>query len=206
MPKNIESFVETLKAEGVEAGKQAAEKIEAEARASADKIVAEAEAQAKQVIADAEAEAQKTQARLDSSLELAARDAVLKLRDDLGKLLSALLAREVEGQLSDEETLAGLLREVILAYAKTAGDKEPSAEIHLPAHMQSRLVTGALRELTRALKSQEIQTEVKANLEKAGFEYKIEGSTVEVSVDSVTQLLADMVDPEMQQIMDKAMA
>ncbi len=206
MPKNIESFVETLKAEGVDAGKQAAQKIEAEAQAAAQKIVAEAETKARQIITEAEAQAEKTQARLDSSLELAARDAVLKLRDELSKLLSALLAQQVEGQLSNEETLAGLMREVILAYAKTAGDKQPSAEIRLPVDMQSRLVTGALRELTRALKSHDIQTEVKACLDKAGFEYKIEGSTVEVSVDSVTQLLSDMIDPEMQQIMEKAMS
>ena len=206
MPKNIESFVETLKAEGVDAGKQAAQKIEAEAQAAAQKIVAEAETKAQQIIDDAETQAEKTQARLNSSLELAARDAVLKLRDELSKLLSALLARQVEGQLSNEETLAGLMREVILAYAKTTGDKQPSAEIRLPVDLQSRLVTGALRELTRALKSHDIQTEVKACLDKAGFEYKIEGSTVEVSVDSVTQLLSDMIDPEMQQIMEKAMS
>ncbi len=206
MPTNIESFVETLKTEGVDAGKQAAQKIESEARAAADKIVADAETQAKQIVANAKAEAEKTQARLDSSLELAARDAVLKLQAELGKLLSALLAAEVGKQLSDEETLAGLMKDVVLAYAKNAGQEKPTAEICLPEDMQSRLVTGALRELTRALKSQEIQTEVKANLDKAGFEYKIDGSTVEVSVESVTQLLSEMIDPEMQQIMAKAMS
>ena len=206
MPTNIESFVETLKTEGVDAGKQAAQKIEAEAKAAAEKIVADAEAKAKQIIANAEAEADKTKSRLDSSLELAARDAVLKLQAELGKLMSALLATEVEKQLSNEETLAALMKDVVLAYAKNTGQEKPSAEICLPEDMQSRLVTGALRELTRALKSQEIQIEVKASLDKAGFEYKIDGSTVEVSVESVTQLLSEMIDPEMQQIMTKAMS
>ena len=46
MPKNIEAFVETLKSEGVDAGKKAAEKIEADAQAQGDQITAQAKAKA----------------------------------------------------------------------------------------------------------------------------------------------------------------
>ena len=41
---------------------------------------------------------------------------------------------------------------------------------------------------------------------KSGFEYKIEGSTVEVTTDSVTSLLAEMIDPDLQQFLAKAAA
>jgi len=72
--------------------------------------------------------------------------------------------------------------------------------------MHDRLVNGAIQELTAALKQQEIQTEVKAGLAKAGFQYKVRGTTVEVSTESVTSLLSEMIDPELRKILAKAAA
>ena len=62
----------------------------------------------------------------------------------------------------------------------------------------------SLRELARSLNNQNVQLDISYNLAKEGFEYKIEGSTVEVSTDSVTSLLADMIDPGLQQFLEKA--
>jgi hypothetical protein len=62
----------------------------------------------------------------------------------------------------------------------------------------------ALRELAHTLKKENVQMNISRNLAKSGFEYKIEGSTVEVSTDSVTSLLAEMIDPELQQFLSKA--
>ena len=107
---------------------------------------------------------------------------------------------------TEEETLATVMREVIPTYSKADAQKGPRAEIHVPEDLHNRLVTGAIRELTRALKSQDIQVEVKASLAKAGFEYKIEGSTVEVTAESVTALLSEMIDPELRAVLDKAVA
>lgn len=204
MPTNIESFVETLQAEGVDAGNKAAEEIKAQARDKADQIIAQAKANAEQIIAEAQGEADQIKARMDSSLELAARDTLILLREKLGELLSALLKQQVEKELSAEETLSSIMRDVILAQCKPASDAQITAEIHVPQELQSRLLTGAIRELARALKNQNIQTEVKANLAQAGFEYKIEGSTLEVSAESVAALLSDMIDPQLQQILDRA--
>ena len=87
MPTNIESFVETLKTEGVDAGKQAANQIKEKAREQANQIVAEAQEQSSRIIADAEAEAKKMHERMQSSLELASRDALLMLQEKLSQLL-----------------------------------------------------------------------------------------------------------------------
>ncbi len=81
MPTNIESFVKTLESEGVDAGKKAAMKIEAEAREKADEINAEAKENASQIIAEAQAEAEKVKVRMNSSLELATRDTIFLLRE-----------------------------------------------------------------------------------------------------------------------------
>ena len=206
MPTNIESFVAKLKTEGVDAGKQAAQEIENKANEQAEQIIAKANKNAEQIIAKANNDAQKIQERMQSSLELASRDALLLLQQKLSELLNALLAQEAKKQLSDEETLANVMREIILSHAKNSTQGPVTAEIHVPKETQSRLVTGALRELTRALKSKDIQAEVKSSLEKAGFEYKIEGCTVEISADSVTALLTDLIDPQLRKFLAQAAA
>ena len=204
MPKDIESFVKTLETEGVDAGKRAAEKIEADARVQAEKIIAEGKATAEQIIADAKADAEKIKARMNSSLELATRDGILMLREKLSQQLKALLQWNVGNALSDENTLTELLRQVIPAYAKADAEQELTTELNIPKDLKSKLLDSAVRELIDSLKTKNIQVDVRQNLAKAGFEYKIEGSTIEVSTESVTALLAEMIDPELQQFLEKA--
>lgn len=204
MPQNIQSFVETLKTEGVDAGRKAAEQIVAQAKDRAEQIVAQAKADADRVRSQAEAEAAQVRARVTSSLDLAARDAVLTLQDRLSRLLTALVSRKVEQGLSDKDTLGAILREVVSAYTKDSAQGKGGGEIHLTKDMHERLVNGALQELTGALKQQEIQNEVKASLAKAGFQYKVRGTTVEVSAESVTSLLSEMLDPELRKTLAEA--
>jgi len=204
MPTNIESFVKTLESEGVDAGKRAAEKIEADARGQAEMIVAEGQAEADRIIEEAKAEARKVQARMNSSLELAARDAVYMLREKLSQQLKTLLSWNVEKTLNEEETLAKILREAIPVYTMAYADNKLTTEINVPKDLKSRLLESVIRELINSLRSKNIQIDVKHNLAKSGFEYKIEGSTVEVSTESVTALLTEMIDPELQQFLEKA--
>ena len=204
MPTNIESFVKTLESEGVDAGKKAAMKIEAEAKEKADKINAEAKETANQIIAEAQAEAEKVKVRMNSSLELAVRDTIFLLREKLGQQLKAILKLNVDKTLNDEETLVHVLREVIPAYAKADTEKKLTTEINISNNTKSRLLETSLRELAHSLKKQGVQLDINYNLAKEGFEYKIEGSTVEVSTDSVTSLLAEMIDPGLQQFLEKA--
>ena len=204
MPTNIESFVKTLESEGVDAGKKAAMKIEAEAKEKADEINAEAKETANQIIAQAQAEAEKIKARMDSSLELAMRDAIFLLREKLSLQLKSILKLNVEKALNDEETLLHVLREVIPAYAKANTENKLTTEINISNNTKSRLLETSLRDLAHSLKNQNVQLDINYNLAKEGFEYKIEGSTVEVSTDSVTSLLAEMIDPGLQQFLEKA--
>lgn len=204
MPTNIESFVKTLESEGVDAGKKAAKKIESEAREKAEKIIAEAKETAEKIISDAQTEAEKVQARMNSSLELATRDAILMLREKLSDQLKTVLNLNTEKALNNQETLAQVLREVIPIYAKADADNTLSAEINVSQDLKGGLLEGALGELSNSLRNQNVQLDAGFNLAKAGFEYKIEGSTVEVSTESVTALLAEMIDPELQKFLEKA--
>ena len=204
MPTNIESFVKTLESEGIDAGKKAAQKIEAEAKSQADKIIAEGKAKAEQIISQANTEAQKIKARMDSSLELAARDAVFMLREKLSGQIKNLLSLNVEKALGNEETLANVLREVIPAYAKADMEETQTAEINISSNLKTKLVESVLKSLQSSLKEKNAEIDAKFNLAKAGFEYKIEGSTVEVSTESVTALLAEMIDPDLRKFLENA--
>ena len=55
---------------------------------------------------------------MNSSLELATRDAIFLLREKLGQQLAFLLEANVEEALNDDETLSHVLRQVIPVYAK----------------------------------------------------------------------------------------
>lgn len=204
MPTNIESFVKTLESEGVDAGKKAAMKIEAKAREKAEEITAEAKEKANQIITEAQAEAEKVKARMNSSLELAVRDTIFLLREKLSQQLKAILKSNVEKALNDEETLLNVLREVISAYAKADIENKLTTEVNISNNLKSRLLETSLRELAHSLNKQNVQLDISYNLANEGFEYKIEGSTVEVSTDSVTSLLADMIDPGLQHFLEKA--
>lgn len=204
MPTNIESFVKTLESEGVDAGKKAAGKIAAEAKEQAEDVIAEARKEAEEIVAQAQSEAEKVKARMNSSLELATRDAIYLLREKLGQQLKVLLEVNVEKALNDGETLSHVLREVIPLYAKAQTGNKLATEIDISKDLKSRLLENAVRELAHSLKGKNVQINSSYTLAKAGFEYKIEGSTVEVSTESVTALLSEMIDPELQQFLEKA--
>lgn len=204
MPTNIESFVKTLESEGIDAGKKAAMKIEAKAREKAEEITAEAKEKANQIITEAQAEAEKVKVRMNSSLELAVRDTIFLLREKLSQQLRAILKSNVEKALNDEKTLLHVLQEVIPAYAKANTENKLTTEVNISNNLKSRLLETSLRELAHSLNKQNVQLDISYNLPNEGFEYKIEGSTVEVSTDSVTSLLADMIDPGLQHFLEKA--
>jgi V/A-type H+-transporting ATPase subunit E len=193
-----------LESEGVDAGRKAGKKIEAEARKNADAIIAEANEKAEGIIAEAQKEAEKVEARMNSSLELAARDAIYMLREKLTKQVGIILKLNVEEALTDEDTLAHVLREVIPVYAKADAAGKLNAQINVSQSLKSRLLESTLRELSHSLRDKKAQVDVSHNLAEAGFECKIEGSTVEVTTESVTALLSEMIDPELQQFLEKA--
>lgn len=202
MPESIESFVKKLQAEGVEAGKEAAEKIKNNARRKADKIIADAKNEADQIIAKAKNEADKQLLRMQTELELAVRDSILKLRETIGNILSAMLIRKVEKNLSDADYLEKVIREVITAYARADAEKQPFMEINISGELSDKLNEGILKEFFQNMGEGQEKITMLSTLSKAGFEYKIDGATVEVSSESVSGLIAEMVGPRLQKILD----
>jgi V/A-type H+-transporting ATPase subunit E len=206
MPESIESFVAKLQTEGVEAGKQAAEKVKADAQAEAEKVVADARQQAEKIQADAEAKAKETQERTKTELSLAARDTVLKLRDSLGRGLSGLLAEGVKENLEDEGLLRDVLREMILLYAKADAEQAGAVTVTVSDEMQGKLSDWAKSELAQALSGRNAKVDLKGGLAQAGFEYEVDGATVEVTLDAVVEVLSEMLSDPVREILQQGLA
>ena len=61
-------------------------------------------------------------------------------------------------------------------------------------------IDSALEDLFQNLQGDQDKLALKFTFSKAGFEYKIHGATVEISPDSVSELLSEMVNPDLQEI------
>jgi len=206
MPESIETFVSKLQNEGVEAGKQAAEKIKADARKEAEQIVANARKQAEQIAADAGKQAEQIQVRAKTELSLAARDTVLKLRDSLGRAMSALLAEGAKRQLDDADFLRDVLKDVIVQYAKADAEQAGEVTVTLGDEMKGKLADWAKSELSKAVGGKNAKVDIKGGLSQAGFEYEVEGATVEVTLDSVVEALSEMLSDAVREVVQRGLS
>ena len=203
MSESVESFVNKLQTEGIEIGKKAAEKIKKSALHEKEKVLTDAKAEAEKIILKATRDAEQRACMVRNELELAVRDAVLKLGESVSDLLTAILFRRVENELSDPDYIGEIVRTVIKAYANADAHQASRIEINLSKKMRDRLNEGVFEDLLRDLHANPGKRPIQFTLSKAGFEYSIHGSTVEVSPESVSELLAEMVDTELFEIIDK---
>jgi V/A-type H+-transporting ATPase subunit E len=205
MAETIESFVQKLQQDGVEAGREQAERIRSEARKEADRILDDARDQADRIREDAEREADDRRSKTQTELALAARDTVHRLRQVLNEAMRAVVAHGAGEKLDDVEFLGEVLHELIIMYAQSDIDRKHGIEINLPDKTRQKLVQWALNEIGQeALDAMHIGIDLKGKLKTAGFEYTVSGGTVEVTRESVVETLANMVSPELQRILAEA--
>ena len=205
MPESIESFVKKLQDEGISAGKEAAEKIKAKAKLEADHIIDDAKARADRILADAKADSEKHFLRMQTELELTVRDVILKLGETIGQFISKMLARKIEKKFSDPEYLGEILRKVILTYAEADASQQTQIKINISDKMGENFSDGILKHLVQELSEEQEKIAFQNSLSKAGFEYTIDGTTIEVSPESLSEMISDMVSPGFQELFDKFM-
>jgi len=204
MVESIESFVAKLQNEGVQAGEEAAGKIRDDAQAQAEQIVQDAQAQAAKIIADAQAQAESTQAKSQNELKLAARDATMRLCDTLTQSLRMVLVAPVEAQLGKADFLASLLHEIVMAYARADSEHKSEIKVNVSPEMRKQLTDWAIDELHKAAQDHSTSIDLKDTLAQAGFEYKVAGGTVDVTVDSVVDTLAELIGPAFRELYESS--
>ncbi len=207
MTQTIESFVEKLHAEGVHAGQEAAEKLRSEARAEAERVVAEAKAEAEKLLAEAKAKAGRNAERERSELDLAVRDVVLRVREEFGNAVWALLSHEVSKPLSDTEFLANLIRDVVGCYAQSDARPDEQIEIRVNPEAMTAITDWAVKYLSDENTEQaKAHMDLKGTLKGIGFEYCVAESTVEMTVESIVAVLKEQVTPHLREVLDRALS
>jgi hypothetical protein len=198
----LEEFIDRLQSEGVEAGLKEAEEVRSAAAREAAAIIKEARESGREVVEQAEVEARQTLDEARRELALVVRDVHLGLRVGLERVLTSLLERGLEDHLEDPQLLARLLVEVVSAYAR--GDAEGrTIEVKVRPELVEQLSAAVPGILGRAL-ADGTRVDVKAGLEAAGFEYRIEDAIVEVTPASVADALVQYISPHLRALLRAA--
>jgi vacuolar-type H+-ATPase subunit E/Vma4 len=206
MAETLESFVAKLQAEGVQAGRQAAEKIRSDAQTQAEEIVAGARKEAAALLAQAQAQAQGELERARTDLRLAARDATLRLRDGLTRAVRAVLARGAKAGLTDKDFLCKIIHELVVLYARADLEGRSTLEVNVSPETRKRLTDWALRELAdEALRRSGSTVNLTETLKQEGFELRLADSAIEVTLESVVNALAELVSPGLREVLESGL-
>ena len=200
MAHTVQSFIDTLRADGVEAGRKAAEKIQREAEQRAEQLIRQAETQARKILEEAEQDRQKTVERTRTDLELAARDTVAKLGGVLSEAVNCVLSRAASKTLEDTAFVKDLIREIACIYARADATGDGTIELNVPESMRAKLADWIISTFHEGSFGKKLSVELHGALASAGFEYKLSGGTVEVTPESVMQALSQLVTPQLQEL------
>jgi vacuolar-type H+-ATPase subunit E/Vma4 len=203
MADTLKSFIDKLQAEGVQTGQQAAEKIREQAEAQAKTIIEQAQAKAKEIVAQGRAECESRRTKTENELKLAARDTVSKLQETLTHGLQGVLNVAVREKLTDADFLGKLLYDIVMQYVKADIEGTPSITITVSEEMRGKLAEWAIKTFHGAAEKPR-GVDLKGTLNKAGFEYQVSGGTVEVTVESATETLQELLGPEVRKIVADA--
>lgn len=134
----VETLIERLRDEGVIAGRNEAERIEAEARKQAERQLREAEARARQIVESARREAESLLTGGEEALRIAMRDTVLRLKVELADRFSDEVKRLISTELEQEAFLRQLILEVAAQGRAESGlDAGQAVQVQLPKALVS---------------------------------------------------------------------
>ncbi len=200
MSDTIESFVEKLQKDGVDAGQVEASKLLDGAKAEAEKVLSDAKTQAESITGDARAEAERIVKQGKDELALAGRDTLLRLHEVIVRAIRTILDGAVEAQMKDKEFLSNLIREVVVQYAQKDAEGDRPIEVRVVDEMLDALTSWAAGEMAGHGKGTTPDVALVGGLKAAGFEYSSSGGTVEVTPESVAAVLSGMVSPRLQEM------
>jgi V/A-type H+-transporting ATPase subunit E len=115
----IQELTSKLYSEGVEKGKQEAEKIIAEANAQRKQILDEATAKAQEIIAAAEKQSAEMRSHTEAELKLFAAQAIEALKTEITNLITdKLVSDNVKAALQDQTFIQKIIVELVRNWSK----------------------------------------------------------------------------------------
>lgn len=129
----VKALIERLREQGVEAGREKAGRIEAEARRRAADIERAGEDKAKQILEQAVSKADALKNGGKEALKVAMRDTVLALRTELVETISDNVRRLITAEMDKVDFLRQLIRDVAGQARERAGvDRGEAVKVIVP--------------------------------------------------------------------------
>lgn len=129
MADELQALLDKINEEGLKKAEARQEEILAAAKTDAARILDEAKAESKRLVEAARREADMLRTKGEQSLQQAARDVLLSLREQLQERMQAV-ARAAVRETLDPARLAEILKTVIESFLES-GDEEGDAVVHL---------------------------------------------------------------------------
>ncbi len=169
----VEALIERLKNEGVAAGQKKAEDLVINAQKRAAWIIEEAELEADMLLQQARKQAEDIEISGQEALQLAARDAFLKLRDTLLGSFSDEVMRVVGKQMTDQ----AFTEKLILSLAGKVREKSDMDSNKMIISLPENIIgTDELRKNPEELKQGSLShytASIASNLLRAGVSFKV---------------------------------
>ena len=195
MGTDVASFAKQLREDGIEAAKEEAAKILADARKEAEKIITAAKSEASKAEKEAQNRISQNKDASKSEMRMVERDIIIGLKKKIEEIGTALLKNKVAETLNSEEILKVSVTELLKNQNNGKGWEvalsekiaEPLANVVIATFKEN----GATAKLT-------------AGLKKAGFEARADGENVvfEVTDESVTETFRKLLSPELKKMLE----
>jgi V/A-type H+-transporting ATPase subunit E len=195
----VQELIAKLRGEGVDAGREEAARILADAHRRAEEVLENAQREAADMVGIARATAEAEVRAMREALRLAQRDTVLALKDELTGLLCARLQSAVRDALREPEAMRTALAVALDALARSGAD---GAELQ-PAAESEALLQGPLRGLLDVLLARGVV--LRAGVpQAAGLRLRLNGQGIEVDLtdEALAELLAARLIPRFQALLD----
>jgi V/A-type H+-transporting ATPase subunit E len=220
--QGVEALIDRLKSDGVNAGKDEADKIVRQAREQANQIINQANAEAKKMINEAHQHIQQEKKAAEDALQLAARNMRLELRQTLIDRFKDEVKRLVHAELQNEKTI----RQLILMLTCQSAEKlqqlhDKSIEITLPKTVlafeeikqnPTLLKTDPLKHLVQGVTSEMLREGVTLkvntlNQTETGLTVKIVGSDIQMDLteSAITEMILKHLQPRFRALLEGLM-
>ena len=211
----VQTLIERLRQEGVDAGRTEAEKLVAEAESRAKWIVSQAQEEAEKIVGKARETAEREKTAADEALQVAARDALLGIKTQLTKRFTGEVRRLVSDKMKSEALLEKMILE-ILGRGREAIDETAPAEVLLPRDVvgledlrrnMDELQEGPLTQFVTALATEQVREGVTfgaAEDNEGGIRIHLKDSelTLDMTDTSVANLLLEHLTPRFRALLE----
>jgi V/A-type H+-transporting ATPase subunit E len=196
----VQSLIDRLRAEGVEQGRQEAQQLLEAARAEAAALLQAARIEADAMRDEAARSVAREREALEAAFALARRDALLRLREDIERLLVRRL-REIAGAIvGDPARLATLAAQVLHAAVARQSGQDPVAVV--PAESGRPELDEMIRELVRELGSHGVRIQRGPGASGLQLRFDAAGGECELDDAVLTSLLAGQILPRYRAMLE----